>query len=110
MTRIAMLALALVLGGCGSGKTDERDTAAGKILPGSASDAMLQTDRLQSEAPLAAPKAADGDAEPGTKGAKAAKGAEAGVEPDVAAAPEAEAVAPAAVSIPAVSPATPPAR
>ena len=107
MTRIAMLALALVLGGCGSGKTDERDTAAGKILPGSASDAMLQTDRLQSEAPLAAPKAADGDAEPGTK---AAKGAEAGDEPDVAAAPEAEAVAPAAVSIPAVSPATPPAR
>ena len=61
MIRLSIVVLALVLGGCGSGgKTDERDAAAGRILPGSASDAMLQTDRLQSEAPLAAPKVADG--------------------------------------------------
>jgi len=88
MIRIPFLALmlpALLLSACGSGKTDERDTAAGKILPGSASDAMLQTDRLQSEAPLAAPKVADGDSKPGEKGAPTAKAE----EPDATETPDA---------------------
>jgi hypothetical protein len=86
MIRYAMLLLpALLLSACGGGKTDERDTAAGKILPGSASDAMLQTDRLQSEAPLAAPKVTDNDAEPGEKRGAAPKSD----EPDEEDAPEA---------------------
>ena len=85
MKPIVILVLATFLAGCGGGKTDERDTAAGKILPGSASDAMLQTDRLQSEAPLAAPKVADEDAKPGDKGAATAKAD----EPDAVDAPDA---------------------
>jgi len=109
MIRLSIVALALVLGGCGSGgKTDERDAAAGKILPGSASDAMLQTDRLQSEAPLAAPTVADGDEDeagdrPGTKGPAAAKTPKTPDTPEKAeaAVPPAAAPAPAAPPTPA---------
>ena len=104
MMRSAMLAPILALAACGGGKSDERDTAAGKILPGSISDAMLQTDRLQSEAPLAAPKPVDGDAKPG---AKAAKADDAAKDPEVPETPEAAVVATAAVAAPV--PDTPPA-
>ena len=101
MIRLSIVALALVLGGCGSGgKTDERDAAAGKILPGSASDAMLQTDRLQSEAPLAAPKVSDGDGDEATDqpGAKAATDAG---KPKVADTPEKAEAAPPPATAPA---------
>lgn len=104
MMRSAMLAPILALAACGGGKSDERDTAAGKILPGSISDAMLQTDRLQSEAPLAAPKPVDGDAKPGAKGTTADDAAN---RPEAAETPEAAGEATAAVAAPA--PATPPA-
>lgn len=47
-------ALALALLGCGAEKKDEgAGTAAGEILPGSASDAMLPLDTVRSQAPLA---------------------------------------------------------
>ena len=105
LRRIAMLAVVLALAACGDAKTDERDPAAGKILPGSISDAMLQTDRLQSEAPLVAPKIADGDEKAGAPGVKPAAAAD---EADASEAPEAEPaapVAPAAVAAPTPPPA-----
>ena len=105
LRRIAMLAVVLALVACGDAKTEERDTAAGKILPGSISDAMLQTDRLQSEAPLVAPKIADGDEKAGAPGVKPAAAAD---EADASEAPEAEPaapVAPAAVAAPTPPPA-----
>lgn len=53
-----LLAAALALGGCGSEpkKDTAAGTAAGEVLPGSASDAMLPYDSVKSQAPLA-PKA-----------------------------------------------------
>ncbi len=104
MIRFAILLLpALLLSACGGGKTDERDTAAGEILPGSASDAMLQTDRLQSEAPLVAPKVADGDEAPGEKAAAAPKADEPDEteSPDAASAAAPVAAAPAPAETPA---------
>ena len=108
MIRVAMIAAVLLLSACGGAKTDERDTAAGKILPGSISDAMLQTDRLQSEAPLAAPTVAaeDGDAAP--KGAKRSGGADK-AEADEKSAPD-EAGAPATAPTAVATPAPPPAE
>jgi len=109
MIRLSIAVLALVLGGCGSGgKTDERDAAAGKILPGSASDAMLQTDRLQSEAPLAAPKVSSEEGDEVADKSAAKAGTAAG-KLKVAETPEKEEAAtpPAAASAPVL--ATPPA-
>ncbi len=60
----AMLVLAS-LGGCDKGK-EERAQAAGEILEGTASDAMLKTDLIRSEAPLA-PRAAKGKADASEK-------------------------------------------
>ena len=52
------LAITLLIAACGGAKKDEgAGTAAGEILPGSASDAMLPLDTVRSQAPLA-PKAA----------------------------------------------------
>ena len=51
----AGLALA-ALSGCDRGK-DERTQAAGEILEGTVSDAMIKTDQIRSEAPLAPRKA-----------------------------------------------------
>ena len=56
-----LLAATLALAGlssCDKGK-EERAQAAGEILEGTASDAMLKTDLIRSEAPLA-PRAAKG--------------------------------------------------
>lgn len=48
------LAPALLLGGCGQSSAPQAaSTASGEILPGSVSDAMLDTDRTQAQAPLA---------------------------------------------------------
>lgn len=67
--RLALICLVpLVLAACGSGsdkKQKDQRTAAGEILPGSASDAMLPYDTVRSQPPLA-PKAT---AKPGAKGA-----------------------------------------
>ena len=63
-----LFAAALVLaslGGCDKGK-EERAQAAGEILEGTASDAMLKTDQIRSEAPLA-PRAAKGKADASEK-------------------------------------------
>ena len=106
LRRIAMLAVVLALVACGDAKTDERDTAAGKILPGSISDAMLQTDRLQSEAPLVAPKIADGAEKAGAPGVKPAAAAD---EADASEGPVAEAAAPAAAPAPVAAPTPQPA-
>lgn len=76
MMRMAILGAVLALSACNQGKTDERDTAAGKILPGSVSDAMLQTDGLQAEAPLAAPVPEDAEGEAKPKAARAGAEAE----------------------------------
>lgn len=87
MMRSAMLGAVLLLGACNQGKTDERDTAAGKILPGSASDAMLQIDGLQAEAPLAAPVIERAEGDPQPKSARAGGEAE---KADADEAPEAD--------------------
>lgn len=51
---IAALAPLLLLGGCGKSSAPQASaTASGEILPGSVSDAMLDTDRSQAQAPLA---------------------------------------------------------
>jgi hypothetical protein len=55
---VATLGL-ITLSGCDQGK-DERAQAAGEILEGTASDAMLETDQIRSEAPLAPRKAGSG--------------------------------------------------
>jgi len=48
------LAPMLLLGGCGQSSSPQASsTASGEILPGSVSDAMLDTDGTQAQAPLA---------------------------------------------------------
>lgn len=60
--------LGLMVSACGSdGKVDERDAAAGEILPGSASDAMIPLETLRSQAPLA-PRAVPSGAAGGQAG------------------------------------------
>ena len=48
-----MLALPLALAGCGGSDDSGGATAAGEVLPGSASDAMLPLDTVRSQPPLA---------------------------------------------------------
>ncbi|MET0179045.1 MAG: hypothetical protein ABW194_01010 [Novosphingobium sp.] len=56
----ALLLLAATAAGCDRApKADERDQAAGRILPASVSDAMLETDRSQVEPPVAEPEFSD---------------------------------------------------
>ena len=96
-----LLAATLVcagLSGCDKGK-EERAQAAGEILEGTASDAMLQTDQIRSEAPLA-PRAVKGKAEASDK-AQGTRGPAADAADDAPAATEAP--------TPAESPAVPPA-
>ncbi len=72
MKRSALVLVAgtLALGACqGSDKTAGAGTAAGEILPGSASDAMLPYDTVKSQAPLAPKVEASGK-----EGAKDGKG------------------------------------
>lgn len=55
---IALLCAVVTLAACNK-PVGERKQAAGEILEGSVSDAMIHTDQLRSEGPYAAPKAAE---------------------------------------------------
>ena len=93
---VSILALALALAGCkGEEKPAQDARAAGEILPGSASDAMVPYDTVRSQPPLAPKPVASG--RPG-----ALDDDEAG-EDDAAAQETASAEAP-AVSVPPVTP------
>lgn len=48
-----LIALPLALSACGEKKAEDKASAAGEILPGSISDAMLPLDTVRSEPPLA---------------------------------------------------------
>lgn len=51
---LALAPLLLLLGACGKSSAPQAgSTASGEILPGSVSDAMLDTDRSQAQPPLA---------------------------------------------------------
>ena len=79
--RLAAALGLIALNGCDRGK-DESTQAAGEILEGTASDAMLQTDLIRAEAPLAPRKAGTGEAgkAPAERGPRTA-GAPAGETP-----------------------------
>ena len=64
---LAATAGLLALGGCDR-STDESTQASGKILEGTVSDAMLQTDQVRSEAPLAPRKEGSGGAAKSARG------------------------------------------
>lgn len=56
----AAVLLVAALAACDRGaKSEPRDQAPVEVLPASVSDAMLQTDRLQAEAPIAEPVPTD---------------------------------------------------
>ena len=76
LTLALILTPILALAACGGSDKNEKDqrTAAGEILPGSISDAMLPYDTVRSQPPLAPPETTKGS----TKGAAA-------TEPDAAA-------------------------
>jgi hypothetical protein len=84
----AMLGFA-ALAGCDRGK-DERAQAAGEILEGTVSDAMIRTDQIRSEAPLAPRKAGSGGSAKTARGEAAPSASE----------PTSETPAPAAVETP----------
>lgn len=91
MTRnAAILALALlVLSGCQQDAKQAKatgGTAAGEILPGSTSDAMIPVDTLRSQPP-AAPKSEGGNDAKDRAKAKPAGGAASAAAPDPVAAP-----------------------
>jgi hypothetical protein len=97
--RPALIGAALLaLAGCGSeDRGADQRTAAGQILPGSASDAMIHYDRLRSQNPLAPGAGSGGNAQ---SDAAAAVG-EAAAEGDVPESPATESSTP-------EEPATPP--
>lgn len=98
-----LIALPLALAACGDKEPDKSATAAGEILEGSVSDAMLPIDTVRSQPPLA----------PKTQAAKAGgkkAGEEAGEEaPDAAASPADSTASPAAAPTIAAPPAPAPA-
>lgn len=84
MTRYPLLvALVLALAACKGGEKERGGTAEGRILPGSASDAMIQYDRLTSQPPLA-PARAD---KAGAPDAAASEEASDAASPDTGASP-----------------------
>jgi hypothetical protein len=111
MRPVTILAFALLAAGCSekaAAPTQQGEAAAGEVLAGSISDAMVPLDQLQSQGPLAprqAPAVNDIDGEqpevspvPGIEGAapaEAAEAAPAAPAPDVAPAAPAPNVAPA---------------
>jgi hypothetical protein len=86
---LSLLALTLLVAACGGAKKDEgAGTAAGEILPGSASDAMLPLDTVRSQAPLA-PKVESTGATASTEADAAASDAAPAAEAPAAEAPAA---------------------
>lgn len=85
--RFAALLLApLALAACqGGDKPAQKNTAAGEILEGSVSDAMLPLDTVRSQPPLAPPPTASG--KPTAKGSAAADESDATAESSAAASP-----------------------
>lgn len=90
MIRVAILALALLVTGCGedaAAPAEQGGEAVGEVLGGEISDAMIPLEQVESQAPLApraARSAADidadqpevsGDAAPSSEGAEAAPAA-----------------------------------
>ena len=57
---VLILVLPLAMVGCGKSDESKQAAAAGEVLPGSASDAMLPLDTLRSQPPLAPMAAASG--------------------------------------------------
>jgi hypothetical protein len=87
---ICLCALPLALAACQGEKKTQQGTAAGEILPGSASDAMLPSDTLRSQPPLAPLPTATGKAAARSAGddeAEAAANASAAATPAPSAAP-----------------------
>ena len=68
---IALLCAVVTLAACNK-PGGERKQAAGEILEGSVSDAMIHTDQLRSEGPYAAPKAAKAGKDAKSGGKRAA--------------------------------------
>ena len=98
-------ALLVALGACDR-KAEERAGAAGEILEGSVSDAMIPVDQLKTEPPLAPRKTGSADKSAGGKSGAPKPG---DVAPDATPTPETPAVglpAPAASASPATAPAT----
>ena len=88
MIRVLLIAAAgLALSACNQ-KKEERAGAAGEVLEGTVSDAMIATDQVRSEAPLAPRASSSGDKGKKAGGAKASPAA-ASDEP-----PEAEVTSP----------------
>lgn len=88
---LAACALALALGACNR-EPERQQTAAGEILPGSASDAMIPLDTVRSEPPLAPRATASG--RPGKDEATAAATEGPAPADEGAAPPAAEGAAP----------------
>lgn len=101
----AALAPLVLLAACNGteDKGPERKTAAGEVLGGSISDAMLPLDTVQSQSPPLRESADESDAQPGDSADKAADRADAGK-------PAPKAPSPAAPSATASASATPPAE
>lgn len=106
--RPAMVVLAplLLLGACGTSSAPQASsTASGEILPGSVSDAMLDTDRSQALAPLApAAHSVAAKVDPGESAAASDAAADTAIATD-AAPGTASTPAPKAATVP--KPATP---
>lgn len=85
----AMLAC-LIVAGC-ERKAEERGKAAGEVLEGSISDAMIATDAVRSEPPIAPRKAEAPDARGDKAKAKPAEGEEPAASPTPETSPAAEA-------------------
>lgn len=85
-----VLAIALLAGGCDK-QPEERAQAAGEILPGTITDAMIATDQTRAQPPLAPRAPGGGDAgKPKAKAAAADEPEEEGEgEPAIGATPEA---------------------
>ena len=76
---IAILAVCLAVAGCKQGAKETGGQAAGNILPGSTSDAMIPLDQVRSEPPLAPAGSGDSGAK---KGSGKGEASEASTETD----------------------------
>jgi hypothetical protein len=66
-TAIATLAVCIAITGCKQGAKETSGQAAGTILPGSTSDAMIPLDQVRSEPPLAPAGSGEGTKKAGAK-------------------------------------------